>query len=65
MTTEATQLLENKPAEAIDYVNNPDFRFDILTGMGDEITTKKCTAELSAKCLLPFIYWLREQNNKQ
>ena len=65
MTTEATLLLENKPAEAIDYENNLDFRFDILTGMGDEITTKKCTAELSAKCLLPFIYWLREQNNKQ
>ena len=61
MANETILLLEHKPAEAIDYENNPDFRFDILEGMGDDITTSKITAEPSTQCLLPFIYWLREQ----
>ena len=72
MTAEAIYLLGKKHPEYADkdsnnavprdYENDPDFRFEILGGMGEHIKMAERTAEPSAKCLLPFIYWLRGQN---
>ena len=72
MTAEAVYLLGKKHPEYADkdsndavprdYDNDPDFRFEILGGMGEHIKMAERTAEPSAKCLLPFIYWLRGQN---
>ena len=72
MTAEAVYLLGKKHPEYADkdsndavprdYENDPDFRFEILGGMGEHIKMAERTAEPSAKCLLPFIYWLRGQN---
>ena len=73
MTKEAALLLEKKHPEFAesssyrdiphrDYEKDPDFRFEILGGMGEHIEMAERTAEPSAKCLLPFIQWLREQN---
>ena len=64
MTEEAAGLLEGKNPVQRDYVNDPDFRFEILGGMGEHIKMAERTAEPSAKCLMPFIQWLREQASK-
>ncbi|MBR6465233.1 MAG: beta-N-acetylglucosaminidase domain-containing protein [Bacteroidales bacterium] len=64
MTEEAIGLLEGKNPAPLDYENDPRFRFEILGGMGEHIKMAERTAEPSAKCLLPFIYWLREQAAK-
>ena len=64
MTEEAIGLLEGKNPAPVDYENDPRFRFEILGGMGEHIKMAERTAEPSAKCLLPFIYWLREQAAK-
>ena len=61
MSEEAMGLLEGKNPERIDYKENPDFRFEILGGMGEHISFAIRTAEPSAEVLEPFIYWLREQ----
>ena len=70
MTAEAMALLQLKHSvstvqsstvPARDYENDPDFRFEILGGMGEHIKMAERTAEPAAKSLLPFIYWLREQ----
>ena len=61
MTEEAIGLLEGKNPAPVDYENDPRFRFEILGGMGEHIKMAERTAEPSAKCLLPFIYWLRDQ----
>lgn len=63
MTDEAIQLIEGKKPVQRDYENDPDFRFEILGGMGEHIKMAERTAEPSAKVLRPFIQWLREQNN--
>ena len=64
MTDEAIQLIEGKKPVQRDYENDPDFRFEILGGMGEHIKMAERTAEPSAKCLMPFIQWLREQASK-
>ena len=64
MTEEAIGLLEGKNPAPVDYDNDPRFRFEILGGMGEHIKMAERTAEPSAKCLLPLIYWLREQQAK-
>ena len=61
MTEEAIGLLEGKNPAPVDYDNDPRFRFEILGGMGEHIKMAERTAEPSAKFLLPFIYWLRDQ----
>ena len=63
MTDEAIQLMEGKKPAQRDYENDPDFRFEILGGMGEHIKMAERTAEPSAKVLMTFIQWLREQNN--
>ena len=75
MTKEALLLLEKRhPGQTgfssggdiphRDYEKDPDFRFEILGGMGEHIKMAERTAEPAAKCLLPFIQWLRQQAAK-
>ena len=45
--------------EGID--KNEDHRFDILRGMGNEITLQVKTAEPAAQALRPFLDWLLEE----
>lgn len=45
--------------EGIDM--NEDHRFDILRGMGNEITLQVKTAEPAAQALRPFLNWLLEE----
>ena len=45
--------------EGID--KNEDHRFDILRGMGNEITLQVQTAEPAAQALRPFLNWLLEE----
>ena len=61
MTAEAIALFEGKTPPTVDYVNNPDFQFEILNGMGNHISLKVMTAEPSAECLPEMLKWLHEQ----
>lgn len=62
MTGEAIALFEGKNPPVVDYDNNPDFQFEILSGMGEHISLKVVTAEPSAETLPELIKWLREQD---
>ncbi|MBE6181588.1 MAG: hyaluronoglucosaminidase [Rikenellaceae bacterium] len=65
MTGEAIALFEGKNPPAVDYVNNPDFQFVILKGMGESISLKTVTAEPSEESLAKLIKWLREQKEER
>lgn len=62
MCDEAIALLNGETPAPVDYKENPDFKFEILGGMGEHIAFAIRTAEPSAEVLEPFILWLREQN---
>lgn len=55
MTAEAISHLEGNHQCVTDYDNNPDFQFETLGGMGEEISLKVLTAEPSDKCLMPLL----------
>ena len=55
MSAEAIALLEGSHRFVIDYNNNPDFQFETLGGMGEEISLRVLTAEPSNKCLMPLL----------
>ena len=61
MTSEAVALLKGENPQAIDYDTDPRFQFDILAGMGNEISLQTRTAQPAAQSLAPFIEWLRKQ----
>ena len=63
MSAEAIALLEGSHRFVIDYNNNPDFQFETLGGMGEEISLRVLTAEPSNERLMPFLKWLRNQSS--
>lgn len=63
MATETIDRLEGKQPEAVDFDNNPDFQFPILTGLGDGIQLSVKTAEPAAEVLMPLLLWLRGQQS--
>ena len=62
MTVEAIALLEGKHQSITDN-NNPDFQFETLGGMGEEISLRVLTAEPSHERLMPLLEWLRNQSS--
>lgn len=62
MSAEAIALLEGKQQPITDN-NNPDFLFETLGGMGEEISLRVLTAEPSNERLMPFLEWLRNQSS--
>ena len=55
MTSEAIAALEGNAQPLVDYDSNPDFQFETLGGMGEDIKLRVLTAEPSSKCLMPFL----------
>lgn len=55
MTGEAIAALEGNAQPLVDYDSNPDFQFETLGGMGEDIKLRVLTAEPSSKCLMPFL----------
>lgn len=55
MTGEAIAALEGNAQPLVDYDTNPDFQFETLGGMGEDIKLRVLTAEPSSKCLMPFL----------
>ena len=55
MTSEAIAALEGNAQPLVDYDTNPDFQFETLGGMGEDIKLRVLTAEPSSKCLMPFL----------
>ena len=55
MTGEAIAHFEGNHEQLVDYENNPDFQFETLGGMGEEITLKVLTAEPSNVRLMPLL----------
>lgn len=47
-----------------DLENNEAYKFEILSGLGEDIKLSVQTAEPCAKVLRPFIDWLKEQREK-
>jgi len=64
MAADAVALLKGEAPELTDYENNPDFQFEVLNGMGEDIALSTRTAEPAAKVLMPFIEWLRSVSYK-
>lgn len=64
MTAEAIAHLEGNHESLADFDNNPDFQFETLGGMGEEISLKVLTAEPSSQRLMPLLEWLRDLNKK-
>lgn len=60
MATETISLLDGNAPSDIDFENDPDFQFEILNGMGEDISLSKVSAEPAAEVLMPFIKWLRD-----
>ena len=66
MTAEAIAIFEGKTPPACNYDENPDFQFETLGGMGEEISLKVLTAEPSNEHLMPLlIECLRNISTKQ
>ena len=63
MATEAISLLNGNAPSEIDFEGNPDFQLEILSGMGEDISLSKVTAEPAAQVLMPFIEWLKKSFN--
>ena len=55
MTGEAIAALKGNTQPLVDYDSNPDFQFETLGGMGEDIKLRVLTAEPSSKCLMPFL----------
>ncbi|MBO4906461.1 MAG: beta-N-acetylglucosaminidase domain-containing protein [Bacteroidaceae bacterium] len=64
MAQETVSRLQNQPTEAIDLDNNPDFQFEILSGLGSGISLSLQTAEPAAEYLRPLLIRLRERDNE-
>ena len=62
MTAEAIALFEGKNPPACNFDKNPDFQFETLGGMGEEISLKVLTTEPATTCLMPLLKWLHEQD---
>jgi len=62
MTSEAIDLFEGKNPPRGDYVNNPDYQFESLGGMGTHISLRTRIAEPSNECLPLLLKWLHEQD---
>ncbi len=62
MTAEAIALFEGKNPPACNFDKNPDFQFETLGGMGEEISLRVLTAEPATTCLMPLLKWLHEQD---
>ena len=66
MATECAERLEGKePTTAADLDNTPDFQFEILSGLGADITLSVQTAEPAAVYLQPLLKDLREEAKKK
>lgn len=63
MTEEAAALLRGENPAPVDY-KRAEFKFEILGGMGEHISLAERYAEPSNEVLMPFIEWLRNENNK-
>ncbi|MBO4692151.1 MAG: beta-N-acetylglucosaminidase domain-containing protein [Bacteroidales bacterium] len=63
MTGEAIGLLKGENPSPVDYKSS-EFKFEILGGMGEHISLAERYAEPSNEVLMPFIEWLRNENNK-
>ena len=58
-------MLKNQNATGdADFENDKAFQFEILSGLGDDISLSVQTAEPSARVLRPFIDWLKEHRKK-
>ncbi len=63
MTEEAAALLRGENPAPVDY-KRAEFKFEILGGMGEHISLAERYAEPSNEVLMPFIEWLRNNNNE-
>lgn len=64
MTEEAAALLRGENPAPVDY-KRAEFKFEILGGMGEHISLAERYAEPSNEVLMPFIEWLRNNNNNE
>ncbi len=62
MSADAIALIEGKNAQAYKYDENPNFQFETLGGMGEDISLRVLTAEPSNERLMPLLEWLRNQS---
>jgi len=62
MSANAIALIEGKNAQAYKYDENPNFQFETLGGMGEDISLRVLTAEPSNERLMPLLEWLRNQS---
>lgn len=66
MAAECAERLEGKePTTVADLDNTPDFQFEILSGLGADITLSVQTAEPAAVYLQPLLMELREDAKKK
>jgi len=63
MATETAALLKGESPAQTDYKSVPDFQYDILRGMGEDISLSTVTAQPSEEILMNFIAWLRQERN--
>ncbi len=61
MTRTALSLLSGKKVEVSDFDHAPEYQFEILSGLGEDISLSVQMAEPSAQVLRPFIDWLKTQ----
>ena len=64
MAAEAVVLLQGKPSAGTDFENSKDFQFEVLNGMGEDISLSVLTAEPAAEVLRPFIDYLKQLQEK-
>lgn len=62
MSADAIALIEGKNAQAYKYDENPNFQFETLGGMGEDISLRVLNAEPSNERLMPLLEWLRNQS---
>lgn len=62
MSADAIALIEGKNTQAYKYDENPNFQFETLGGMGEDISLRVLTAEPSNERLMPLLEWLRNQS---
>lgn len=61
MSSETIALLKGEDVVPVDYDHTPEFQYEVLNGMGEDINLSLRVAEPSSEILMPFISWLREQ----
>ena len=64
MAAEAVVLLQGRPSAGTDFENSKDFQFEVLNGMGEDISLSVLTAEPAAEVLRPFIDYLKQLQEK-